>query len=486
MKETTTVQFHAATNRLLHLSRESASSIGRSGKAAMIAMLSLPKKIGYSMGRFGPSFLMTMVTMTVFYVYGTSFQLNWFLNGISLAASYVVIGLTHWFTGYYSDTLVSRWGRRRPFVIIGTPGIVVTAFLLFVPNWFLDTGNPAIELILFTYYIIFLCLFKFFYAFTMTAHQAWLPEITDEAERPLVSGFMNTFNFAADSAGGIMGIMTPLLFVEGPPEVLSDTGLNLLLLFCGITLLFMLPSMLVIRAKQGIIPIERSLKEETKIAIGNRTFIRWTLVVGFLSFTLIAINQSLVGFLQQVMLLDSIEALAPAALAMLGSTIVFFYIWLTGIRRLGKRKSLIIGLVVLAVFTPLTPFLQGIGSVIGNTLAAVLFFVPIGTGMAIYYLMSYVVPADIAQVDEIITGESRSGIYTGFIGVPLNMFQAASSLLLGGVMQLSVILTGAELAGLMWWGPIFAPFLLIAAFILRYTDIDPDFEALKQQLSGEA
>ncbi|MFW9793381.1 MAG: MFS transporter [Candidatus Thorarchaeota archaeon] len=436
------------------------------------------------MGRFGPSFLMTMITMTVFYVYGTSFRLNWFLNGISLAASYVVIGLTHWFTGYYSDTLESRWGRRRPFVVIGTPGIVITAFILFVPNWFLDTANPAIELTLFTYYIVFLCLFKFFYAFVMTAHQAWLPEITDEAERPLVSGFMNTFNFAADSAGGILAFMTPLFFISDPVEQLSPTGLNLLLLFCCVTLLFMLPSMVVIRAKPGIAPIERSLHEETRVAVRNRTFVGWTLVVGFLSFTLIAINQSLVGFLQQVMFLNSFEALAPAALAMLGSTIVFFYLWLTGIRKLGKKRSLIIGLVLLAVFTPLSAVLRNIGVAIGYTLAAILFFVPIGAGMSIYYLMSYIVPADIAQVDEITTGESRSGIYTGFIGVPLNMFQAASSLLLGGLMQLSVIMTGNELWGLSFWGPVFAPFLLIAAFLLRYIDLDPDFDVLKKEHFG--
>jgi GPH family glycoside/pentoside/hexuronide:cation symporter len=107
--------------------------------------------------------------------------------------------------------------------------------------------------------------------------------------------------------------------------------------------------------------------------------------------------------------------------------------------------------------------------------------VPIGAGMAIYYLMSYVVPADIAEVDELSTGESRAGIYTGFIGVPLNVFQAASSILLGWFMYMSVQLTGSELAGLMWWGPVFAPFLLIAAFILHYVDIDPDFDALRRR-----
>ncbi len=440
-------------------------------------MLRTSKKIGYSMGRFGPTFLMTMITMTAFYVYGTRFELNWFLNGVSLAASYVVIGLTHWITGYYSDGLTSRWGRRKPFIILGTPGVVLSAFMLFVPNLFLDTSNQSLEFVLFGYYLTFLCLFKFFYAFVMTAHQAWLPEITDEEERPLVSGFMNSFNFGGDSIGAILGFVTPLLFLTGPPRM-SDIGLNLLVIFCIITFIFMLPSMTVIREPAETAPISRSLTEETKVALHNRTFVMWTLVVGFLSFTFIALTQQMVGFIQEVLLLNTVETLIPPALAMLVSTMACFYLWLLGIRRLGKKKSLMIGLGVLAIITPLTPVLQGLGGVIGYTLVAFLFFVPVGAGMAIYYLMSYVVPADIAQVDEIVTGQARAGIYTGFIGVPLNMFQAASSLLLGAFMNFSVTLTGGDLWGLMWWGPIFAPFLLIAAALLHYVDIDPDFDTL--------
>ena len=70
---------------------------------------------------------------------------------------------------------------------------------------------------------------------------------------------------------------------------------------------------------------------------------------------------------------------------------------------------------------------------------------------------------------------------TGFIGVPLNIFQAAASLLLGGLMYLSDIMTGNELWGLMWWGPVFAPFLVIAALIITKVDIDPDFDALEKK-----
>ena len=445
-------------------------------------MLPLYKKIGYAMGRFGPSFLITLLQTTAFYIYGTRFQLNWFLNGISLSASYLVIGLTHWLTGYWSDGLETRYGRRKPIVAIGVPGIAITGLLVFVPNWFLDIADPTIELVVFAYYLAMLCLFKFFYAFTMTAHQAWLPEITDEDERSFVSSLMNTFNFAADSAGGILGFVTPLLFIgtEGQPQVLSALGLNLLLSFCVLTILFMLPSIITIKERPDIVVLKRSLREETSTAIQNRTFIGWTLVVGFLSFTFIAITQQLVGFIQQVLLLDTIETLIPAALAMLGSTMVFFYLWISALRRWGKKKSLMIGLILLGLLTPLTPILQELGHVIGFITVAILFFVPLGAGMAIYYLMSYVVPADIAEVDRILTGESRAGIYTGFIGVPLNVFQAASSLLLGWFMDLSVQLTGDELAGFMWWGPVFAPFLLIAAFILHYVDIDPDFNALKK------
>jgi len=217
------------------------------------------------------------------------------------------------------------------------------------------------------------------------------------------------------------------------------------------------------------------------VAIRNQTFVRWTIAVGFLSFTFITISHQMVGFIQQVLLLDTIEALIPPALAMLGSTMICFYLWLTGIRKLGKKKSLMIGLLMLAVVIPLTPVLRDVGGIIGYTLVAFLFFVPVGAGMAIYYLMSYVVPADIAHVDEIETGEARAGIYTGFIGVPLNIFQAAASLLLGGLMYLSDIMTGNELWGLMWWGPVFAPFLVIAALIITKVDIDPDFDALEKK-----
>jgi GPH family glycoside/pentoside/hexuronide:cation symporter len=363
-------------------------------------------------------------------------------------------------------------------LIIGAPGLAITGFLLFVPNWFIDTGNPALQLTIFGYYLLFICAFRFFYGFLLTPFQAWLPEITDEDERPLVSSMQNTANWIANGMGVVVGFVTPLLFVTSPSPGISSLGFTIVLAFGIITILFYLPSIALVREKPDIVIPKRSLREETNIVLRNRTYVRWMLIVGFLSFGLSAITTQVVGYAENALLLTSIETLLPPAIALLISIMVFLYLWIKVIRNIGKGKSMLYGMVILAVLLSLTAVMAYLSSIISNVIVATFYFVPLAACMAVYYIMSYVVPADIAHVDELVTGESRAGIYEGFKSVPLNLFQAAATLLLGWFMQFSVDTTGSELFGYLWWGPIFAPFLIIAALILRGTDIDPKIEAL--------
>ncbi|MHA2214174.1 MAG: MFS transporter, partial [Candidatus Thorarchaeota archaeon] len=362
--------------------------------------------------------------------------------------------------------------------IIGAPGLAITGFLLFVPNWFIDTGNPALQLTIFGYYLLFICAFRFFYGFLLTPFQAWLPEITDEDERPLVSSMQNTANWIANGMGVVVGFVTPLLFVTSPSPGISSLGFTIVLAFGIITILFYLPSIALVREKPDIVIPKRSLREETNIVLRNRTYVRWMLIVGFLSFGLSAITTQVVGYAENALLLTSIETLLPPAIALLISIMVFLYLWIKVIRNIGKGKSMLYGMVILAVLLSLTAVMAYLSSIISNVIVATFYFVPLAACMAVYYIMSYVVPADIAHVDELVTGESRAGNYEGFKSVPLNLFQAAATLLLGWFMQFSVDTTGSELFGYLWWGPIFAPFLIIAALILRGTDIDPKIEAL--------
>lgn len=443
-------------------------------------MLPFYKKVSYGMGRFGSSFLLTLTGLTAFWIYGTVFELNWFLDGIALAASYVVIGLTHWFIGFLSDRTETRWGRRKPYVIIGAPGLAITGFLVFVPNWFIDTADLSLQYVVFGYYLLFICAFKFFYAFLLTAFQAWMPEITEEDERPLVSSMQNTANWVANGLGVVIGFVTPLFFVAAPPG-LSSIGFMIVLVFSIITVLFYLPSIAFIREKPDIVLPKRSMREETQTVLKNPIYVKWVLIVGFLSFSFSAITTQIVGYAQSVLLLTSMELLLPPAIGLLVSIIIFLYIWIKMIGRVGKGRLMFYSLILLAILMAMTPVVGWLAGVISNVVVAFFYFIPLAACMAVYYLMSYIVPADIAHVDELETGKSRAGMYEGFKGVPLNMFQATTAVLLGWFMSFSVASTGNELFGYLWWGPLFAPFLLIAAWILRGTNIDPDFESLKAQ-----
>ncbi len=438
-------------------------------------MLPFYKKISYGMGRFGSSFLLSLVGLTSFYIYSTVFLLSWWLNGFVQFIGYLVIGITHWLTGYYSDGLQTRYGRRKPFVIIGAPGLAIAAIFLFIPHFFIPIGSPIPEFqwLLFAFYLTFLCLFKFFYAFLLTAFQAWLPEITDEDERPVVSSMQNTSNWIANGIGGVIGLLasTPLFFAAGAPTMLM---LIIVFSFAGIEILFYLPSIAFIREKPDIIIPKRSIKRETSIILRNRNYVGWLMTVGFLSFTFVAITANLVGFIENVIGLIDVAELIAVALSLLISLMAFLYVWAALIKRIGKRRSMIIAMLILALILPLTIWIGAIP--ISPVLKGIVYLVPLAACMANYYIMSYVVPADIAHVDELESGESRSGMYTGFLGVPLNVFQAFSSLLLGYVMDLSVILTGTEILGYLWFGPIFTPTLIISIIFLLFINLDPTFK----------
>jgi GPH family glycoside/pentoside/hexuronide:cation symporter len=453
-------------------------------------MLMLPfyKKVAYGMGRFGSSVLLALVGFTAFWVYGTVFELNWFLNGLALGLSYVVIGVFSWLIGFYSDSVNTRWGRRKPFVIIGAPGLAITCLLIFVPNWFFDTvayvADPASNIMLgwmiFGYYLLFICAFKFFYAFLLTPFQAWMPEITEESERPLVSSMQNTSNWIANGLALVFSFILPVFFVA-PSEGLTPLGFTIVLIFCIITIIFYLPSIAVVREKEGLEPPKRSVVDETKAVLQNNVYVKWFMILGFLSFAFTAITTQIVGYSQSIMQLNSIGSLLPPALSLLGAVMIFMFAWIKMIKRYGKGSSLFYSLLVLAVLLCLTPFVPDLIGPLSNVVVAVIYYVPLAAAMSVYYIMSYVVPADIAHVDLLESGKGRAGMYEGFKGLPLNLFQAAATILLGWFMDFSVTTTGGTAFGYLGWGPFYAPFLIIAALILSRTNIDPDFDRLQEE-----
>ncbi|MFX0168527.1 MAG: MFS transporter [Candidatus Hodarchaeota archaeon] len=447
-------------------------------------MLSYPKRVSYAMGRIGSSLLLTFVDFTGLNIYYAYFLLSPFFSGLASAFGFVVIGFSHWILGYRSDVTKGRWGRRRPFIFVGAPALAITAFLIFFPHWIIPSSpNPAYDpiwqILTFSYYLITLALFKFFYAFLITAYQAWLPEIAEPEERPNVGAMQNTANWIGTGTGIVFGFISGLLFIPviGYPTTL---GMIVLTSICILCFLFYLPSILFVRSRSGIQPIQRSIIDETKTVLKNPNYVKWILVVGFWSLTLSAVTSMIIPMMQSGLLLSTTELVIGAIGFLIALIIIPFFLSII-VRRYGKRRTLIVALILLAFVLPFTAILglPMLGPVLGQ---AVAFGIPLGSLISVLYLMRYVVAADIAQRDELESGKARAGMYEGFQGLPLNLFQAVGSAFLGWLLLIWQVSPGPPPInfGFFLWGPVFAIFVIIAALILYKTDIDPDFQKLSK------
>jgi GPH family glycoside/pentoside/hexuronide:cation symporter len=433
--------------------------------------------------------LLTFVDFAGLNVYYAYFLLNPLYAGLAAAFGFVVIGLSHWFMGYASDRTKSRFGRRRPYIMIGAPALAITAFLIFVPHWFIPPSpnppaDPVWQVTNFAYYLTTLALFKFFYAFLVTAYQAWLPEIADPDERPNVAAIENTATWIGTGVGIVLGFLPSLLFIAGI-GILTSIGFGVLVTICLLCFLLYMPSVLFVRERPGIEVIDRSLADETRTVLKNRNYVKWIFVVGFWSFTIITITQVIVLMLESGLGLGLTELIVPM-IAFLVIIMVFPYFLSYLFKRYSKRGILTGALLILAATIPFTAVL-GLPFLGPVVLQVLIFAIPVGSCIAVTYVMRYIVLADIAHKDELETGEARAGMYEGFQGVPLNAFQAVGTVFLGWFLFVLQVDPGPPPVnfGFFWWGPVYAIFLVIAAIILRYTNIDPDFSKYEPAVKPE-
>ena len=92
----------------------------------------------YGGGALGASVLLQTILLWLVYFYAPPAGqgvalLPPTLVGFALAAGRVVNALSNPPVAYWSDRSRSRWGRRRPFITIGAPGLALCFALLWFP-----------------------------------------------------------------------------------------------------------------------------------------------------------------------------------------------------------------------------------------------------------------------------------------------------------------------------------------------------------------
>ena len=440
-------------------------------------MLSRVQKIYFGMARLGPSTMLDMLDLASALFYFSIQSLPAIYTGSAIAVSYLSIMISELTFGNLSDrTPTKRWGRRKPYIMVGAPLMAISFLLVFSPNLFLTQGNI---IGLFFYAMITMSLFKVFYGMTMTPFQAWMPELTEPEERPAVSSWQNIANFI----GFVIGTFgTSFLAIQSASWGLPSELLYMILAFIAIQLLGFTPSLIGLHKEGKFIP-QPSFKKDLKVAIKDKDYVGWLIAQGLLAVGIATIIRTTFPYINDY-LSFGITDFIIFGVELLTVVFIFFMIYQFTIRRMGKRFTLQLSMMLTVVSLPFT-------LVITTSSAAFLLLAFVGAGVAGYYLFPYIIYADFAHKNEIMTGEGRAGFYTSFPSIPLNGMQAFSAFLWGLIFELpkNVVVPGQHILisrGYLLWGPISAIFIFLSVMVLFYVNIDPDFENLKEKYAPES
>src|SRR5271157_19240 len=393
----------------------------------------------YAIPRLGGSLLLTLQAFVITFLYSQVYGLSGILTGVNTGLGFLSIAAAQFLMSWWSDRTNTRWGRRRPFVLFGTPFLTVSFFLLFTPPLFL--GAAPGQNSLFTWMLVWNCTFEFFYGLVTGPYQAMLPEITVQPQRPRASQLQNIYSYIGI---GIGVVLTLLGITKLTDEIQATGNLNapfiIIFLACaaGMACTFyiftskMTPEKPQFVAREPLLP---NLKE----VIHNKNFLRISLFIGIVNIAVSMIVSLILGFVKEVFhLMTSYISLGSfhlpyyylAAVILIVGILSFLAVWRRLVEKRGKKTTLQVVLVFGICFLPFTL----LGYIQSNDMGLVGVFLVLALTSFLggYYLFPYILYADFAEDDVRRTNNFKAGLYGGFPPIFINLFQALTAFVIIG------------------------------------------------------
>lgn len=347
--------------------------------------------------------------------------------GLGLAAISTVLlvsRLTDFVTdplmGWLSDRTQTRFGRRRPYIVLGLPVMLLGIYKLFMPEtpvdiWYMLIWNSVIYL---------------GWTIMILPYGAWGAELTDNyMDRATITATRQIWTIS-----GLFGASIVIWFFQ---EVLETPGSGDVLAGIGMTLLIVFPivvaALLLIVPEREITATEapqtwwRELSSMMKIGPFRRmVYVALAIVIGEAS------RHAVVVFFMD----DVLQAGDR-----IGRTFIFYYmmgvaaipLWQWLARKYGKHRSLAIAMTWSALMVLATAFLGA-----GDYNTFLVFYVLKGASFGAFAYLPLAMIADVVDVDTAVTRQKRAGLFFAVfgavdkIGIAIGLFIALQALDLTG------------------------------------------------------
>lgn len=341
--------------------------------------------------------------------------------GLSLAAVGALIALsrlTDVFTdppiGVASDRWHTRFGRRKPWMVAGTPLMLISLWMLFVPNsefavtlWGLMGGESVNNL----YLLIWISLLYLSFTLVDLPYRAWGAELSpDYDERSRVTGWREAFGYG----GTLLALFIPLVLaaafsMAGPANALLGIAVAVMILM---PLLF-LPGLIWVKELPARITSEARVtwKRGLKIVWANGPYRR--LVISLVFFVAaISMTASLSFFFVGSVMGETFDRYALFILAYYLSSSAAIPIWFAISSRLGKHKTVVLGVLWLSLWSAFIPLLGP-----GDYWLFFVIMILKGSAVGALVFLPASMAADVVDLDTLRTGEQRTGLYFSLWGM---------------------------------------------------------------------
>ncbi|HLW21649.1 MAG TPA: MFS transporter [Sphaerochaetaceae bacterium] len=420
-------------------------------------------KLGFGIGDLGGNLFFTVIGFYLLYYLTDIVHLSAALAGTVLMIGKIWDAVTDPITGYISDRTRSRWGRRRPYMFVGS-------FVAFFSMGLMFT-RPIMEgqIQLFFYLTVLYCLLNTAYTLVNIPYAALLPELTDNYnQRTILTGYRMSFAVVGTFVGA--GAVMPLIGMFTDVAV----GWAVMGYFMGaVMLLTTLITIWAVREPEHLDPQPETgfMKTYTE-AIHNRVFltalIPWTLFITGTSM----VQGALVYYFAYIF---GNEGLFQLALVFLLSTsLLFIPFWVHISKRIGKRACYMIGMAIMGCGVMVFSLL---GETIGPV-AAIVVMALAGVGLSTHYVMPHAILPDVVEHDAIHHGNiRREGVFSSLWTFSSKIGQAVALALNGWILALFAYTPNetSELASIgikLLCGPIPLLWYILGIIILRHYPID--------------
>ncbi|WP_077732688.1 MFS transporter [Methylocaldum sp. 14B] len=331
--------------------------------------------------------------------------------GMAIAASRALDMVSDPLIGILSDRLKTRWGRRKPWIAIGTPLLMLSAWMIFAP-----AGKVSLL-------YLFVWASLLFFAFTLVdlPHKAWGAELsTDYTERTHVAAWREGLGALGQILFlGVLSVLDYLGYVENRDQ----------LRVIAIIIVVSLPPLVIVAlTKVPEFPSEELAGERLggwaglRLVLRNQAFMR-TLITLLLLGTAVLIQATL-HRLVLTHVVGRPDIFATMILAENLVSLAMVPVWMGIANRIGKHRAIILAALWIGLWSLGFPWVDR-----GDTVLYVTLIILRGASLASIFMLANSIAADVVDHDIVASGRQRTGLFFAVWGIAIKLAVALGVLL---------------------------------------------------------